>query len=437
MYKVQALLGPAGPSSPDSDSTAESISSNGHIAGYGFPDTFVGATWLHGNADYSLPAGSESIFYDVNDLGEAVGIAQLQNSPTEIAIVRRLGAVLDLSAKVGKGSLALGINNAGLICGWVWNNPKSYIYDTKTSSVSWIDPVAGSQGIGAQSINSSGEVAGGTDGNHAFVFSGGVAKDLGPMAFVTRISDAGVVCGSVGKPWPQNFRAAICDTKSATPAIVEIPLPTGATGSHGEDINNKGDVVGTFWNENTYDGMQSAYIYSNGVSIDLNLLINEPGWHLTFANGINDLGEICGTGTLYGRQMGFLLTPRDLFHGAFTPPDLVGTIFGGVDRDGGGWIYIGGHRIPIGPLGPAIETHKKDALIALAMDGFASFLSQNEARDAIKNSLVRMAHANLEKLIEEREQGVSARSTRQQSIASPTMKSGKYQQSIRRFRFSR
>jgi probable HAF family extracellular repeat protein len=449
MYKVQALLGPAGPLGPDSDSNAHAISGNGHIAGLAWPETFdpgvgtdphlVGATWLHGNPDYSLPISSESVFYDINDLGEAVGLQGFDNSPTEVAIVRRQGAVLDLSPKVGQGSLALGINNAELVCGWVWNNPKSFIYDLKTSSVSWISPVAGAQSVGAQSINASGDVAGSTDTYHAFVFSGGAVKVLGPMAFVTKINDVGVICGSVGKAAPQNFVAAVCDTKSANSKIIELPLPAGATGSHGEDINNKGDVVGTFWNANTYDGTQSAYIYSNGVSVDLNTLINEPGWHLTFANGINDLGEICGTGTLYGRQLGFLLTPKDIFHGAVTLPELVGRILGGVAQDGGGWIVIGGIRIPIGPWGPVMEERpglKRDALIALAMESLASSMSVSATRETLRTSLLEVAHRSLEKLMEQRAQSTQ-RSALQPSETKPLIKSGKRAESLKRFRFSR
>jgi probable HAF family extracellular repeat protein len=269
------------------------------------------------------------------------------------------------------------------------------------------------------------------------VFSGGVIKDLGPMSFVTRINDAGVVCGSVGKAYPQSFNAAMCNTKSASSSIVELPLPPGFIGSHGEDINNKGEVVGTCWTAETYDGAQSAYVYSNGVSTDLNTLISEPGWQLTFANGINDLGEICGEGTLYGRQMGFLLTPKDVFHGGVRFPDLVGTIFGGVDRDGGGWIFIGGLRIPIGPWGPLTETHKKDALIALAMDGLATSISDNESRESVRNSLLQIARTSLERLMEQREQVLSARSSRQESLGKRTRKSGKNFESIRRFKFSR
>ena len=34
------------------------------------------------------------------------------------------------------------------------------------------------------------------------------------------------------------------------------------------------------------------------------------GWVLVSANGVNDAGQIVGSGTLNGAQRGFLLTPR-------------------------------------------------------------------------------------------------------------------------------
>jgi len=34
---------------------------------------------------------------------------------------------------------------------------------------------------------------------------------------------------------------------------------------------------------------------------------------------------------------------------------LVGQIFGGVEVDGGGWIFVNGHVTPIPPLGPVTE----------------------------------------------------------------------------------
>jgi len=52
-----------------------------------------------------------------------------------------------------------------------------------------------------------------------------------------------------------------------------------------------------------------AFIWQNGVVTDLNTLISDPGWVLTIATGINDGGQITGTGTFGGARHAFLLTP--------------------------------------------------------------------------------------------------------------------------------
>jgi probable HAF family extracellular repeat protein len=53
-----------------------------------------------------------------------------------------------------------------------------------------------------------------------------------------------------------------------------------------------------------------AFIWQNGVITDLNTLIpSGTGWVLQQANGINDNGQIVGTGTIGGQAHAFLLTP--------------------------------------------------------------------------------------------------------------------------------
>src|SRR5947209_372241 len=55
-------------------------------------------------------------------------------------------------------------------------------------------------------------------------------------------------------------------------------------------INNLGQIVGT---DNNH-----AFIYNGGTFSDLNTLIDPAsGWTLSSASGINDLGQIVGSGT--------------------------------------------------------------------------------------------------------------------------------------------
>ena len=358
----------------------------------------------------------------------------MDNTPTEIAVLVRNRVVHDLSPAVGVGSLATSINDSGLICGWSWGNPKGWVYDSIAQRViHWIDPLPGKSGSGAQVINAAGDVAGMSD-SHAFLYSG-TLKDLGPAAFVSGLNDAGIVSGSLGKPYPQNFSPAIWDANQPSPTATELPLPAGFTGGHGEGINNHGEVVGSCWNQATYNGIQSAFIYSQGASTDLNTLISDPSWHLEFAEEINDEGQIVGYGTHNGQRTAFIMSSR--FRQSV--PDLVGTLFGAAAEDGSGWLFVGGHPIPVDPWGPwvGMNVAKRDALIGLAIDEIAMYINDRGVREKVRTGLLEGVRTSLETLMtttgESRTPPVGA--SRRPGTARK-MHAGKDETSIRRFQFS-
>ena len=73
-------------------------------------------------------------------------------------------------------------------------------------------------------------------------------------------------------------------------------------------INNFGDIVGHS-SDASFDERR-AFLYANGAIHDLNDLIpRHSGWFLFEANGINDRGEIVGTGIYRERRRAFLLKP--------------------------------------------------------------------------------------------------------------------------------
>lgn len=78
-------------------------------------------------------------------------------------------------------------------------------------------------------------------------------------------------------------------------------------GSYAEayDINNSGQVVGY----SDSDTARCAFLYDDGKMVDLNTLLPAySGWLLQDAKGINDLGQIVGSGYINGEQHAYLLT---------------------------------------------------------------------------------------------------------------------------------
>jgi probable HAF family extracellular repeat protein len=392
-YSIQALPGPN-----NSDSEAFGLNSNGEVAGDAFPEIGIeGVLWVGGTpVPNLLTPESQSILYSVNDAGDAVGIRGFGNTPTEIPILVRGGAPTDLDGALGVGAICTSINNSGVLCGSSVNNPNGFAYDTFANKLTLIPPPTATDHIYATAINQAGNVVGiveHNDNTSSGFFYDGALHDLGSAAFVEGINDKRQVVGSIGVVSPGNFSPKIWDVASDPPAIKSVPLPTSDAfiGAHADGINNEGVVVGTCWTAASYDGDQTAYVYSNGSSTDLNTLISATGWRLQFAAHINDAGMITGTGSFNGQQTAFLLTPA---HSWASVPELVATLlFGGVTFDGGGGGVIGGRRFPVGPWGPEfgwglLSSAKRDALIGMALDEVAKYITDAKVRELVRSAML-------------------------------------------------
>jgi probable HAF family extracellular repeat protein len=434
MYTIEELSGPS-----DSDSEALGINAGGEVSGLAFgAEGQVGVVWSAGSPSFAMADGTQSAFYDINGAGDSVGVEGFDNSPTQKAVLVRGGVTTDLSPTVGVGTVATGINDAGLVCGWGWNSTNAFVFDDAAGVVSVeIVPLPGSSRAVAADINQTGEVVGTSD-DHGFLYSGGVVRDLGQAAFVEHINEAGQVSGSIGKPWPQAFSPGIWDVSAATPTFTEIPVPASFIGGHASGINNKGDVVGTCWTAQSYDGDQTAYVYTGGSSTDLNALIPPgSGWRLQFAERINDDGQIAGIGQLSGQRRAFLLTPTGSGLPWFVPlSELVAIlIFGGVTVDGGGWVILpGGPPIPVGPWEAGwanLPAAKRDALVGLALDEVAKYIQDRKAREAIRRSILENVRKEVDRMLETPGTGKTSGRRRQ---AAARLQSGKLPGALARFR---
>jgi len=162
-------------------------------------------------------------------------------------------------------------------------------------------PFWGSSGQSqASGINNSGQIIGNstigtTQYDNAFLYSGGVMKDLGTLgtsftsfSIATAINDSGQVVGYSSLNNGQNH-AFLYSGKAMT------DLGTlGGQSSEAFAINNSGQVVGFAL---TSGGQSHAFVYTNGVMTDLNSLLPPgSGWTLENALAINNAGDIVGIG---------------------------------------------------------------------------------------------------------------------------------------------
>jgi len=363
----------------------------------------VGTTWPTSN-NPQIVALQKSIISDLNDNGDAVGKFSTESAPYGHAFLLRGGSVIDLVPPLPEQSNALGINNNGLITGFLFLAGRGFVYDSvaKTAPII-IDPLPGQDNSIGNAINNSGAVAG-NSGDHAILFVGGKLLDLG-VASADDINDSGLVAGSIYALPPANSLAAVCDTSKPNPSFTTVPLPPGGfIGSEASAINNKGDVVGGCW---TQLNDWKAFIFTKGASTDLNTLISgSSGWTLQSANDINDNGQIVGSGLLNGQPRPFLLTPISLLNPLTKLIALVGTIIGFQTIDGSGIIFVGGIPIPVGPWGPRVGDYvqKSDIIISLAVEQMATHIGNIQGQTAVRRAALEVARGQIGVLLEKLEQ---------------------------------
>ena len=401
MYSLLPILGP----DPDAPVSAEaySLGNDGQVAGTTFVNYEgqswpVGAQWLNGWLTSTLPPPNHSTLWGINDGLVAVGSTTTNNYATESAIVVDTGNVTDLSALVGPNSWAADVNDQGLVCGG-GTNGVGFLYSVPANRL-----VATVPTLNLAVINNPGEAVGFNGSGKPGVYSvaSGTTKMLDAMESAYGVNDSGIACGAAGTPPTYNAVPGTCDTRQATPVFQPIPLPAGATAGTAMAINNSGDVVGNcvFDDPSFNNGFHfGAFLYQNGTTTLLDTLISDPGWHLEDAFDINDSGQIIGMGRLNGTLMAFMLSPALCWPwlSRLPLPVLVGTLLGGVADGAGGWIILGGRRIPIDPWGPwrQLQPEKRDALIALAIDEIASSISDEATRVQVRTTLVEAATSRL------------------------------------------
>jgi len=172
----------------------------------------------------------------------------------------------------------------------------------------------GSRYSEAFGINDLGQVVG-ESRQHPFFWSQGVMTDVGtlegPTGFALAINNLGQVVGGADTtiPDPSNPGGVLAHAFLWTGGQARDlgTIPSGSN-SEAHGINNQGQIVGL---ECCAGDLFDALLWQNGTVVDLNTLIPaSSGWYLAEADGINDRGQIVGWGlNPSGRFDAYLLTP--------------------------------------------------------------------------------------------------------------------------------
>jgi probable HAF family extracellular repeat protein len=202
-------------------------------------------------------------------------------------------------------TFASGINDAGRVVGTTGfgpfeTQPNSPI-NPATDNLNYFGGVASN--ATAVGINNAGDVAGTYFASREFIYPTAVLLKGG---VVSPLADLGI--GGVGAINDSDQVALHLNQTAAFwsgGAVTSIPSTSEGFASA---INNAGHVVGG--GQFGAAPGNHAFLYSDGVTYDLNNLIPaNSGWVLTSANGINDLEQIAGTGTINGQIHAFRLDP--------------------------------------------------------------------------------------------------------------------------------
>jgi probable HAF family extracellular repeat protein len=303
IYDVRAV-GPVGYTSG-----AAAVNGAGEVAGsFQMPDgTSRAFAWRNGAVEVlPVPEGAAQTWaLAISGSGQAGGYMDGASN--------LFGVVWDKPAGIntlGSG-FVMGLNAAGDAAGlFLTPDGMGAAFITHNGQVQMLDQPSGSSWSAANGINASGASAGSV--MVGGLFSAFRADESGQVAVLNglggansharAINGAGQVAGHAQSP---DGRFQAVRWTGATP----LGLGTlGGMNSYAYGIDANGRVIGY---SGLGNGETAAFLFEDGFMYDLNgLLAPGSGWQLLAAYGINDSGQIAGTGIYNGVEQAFLLTPR-------------------------------------------------------------------------------------------------------------------------------
>jgi probable HAF family extracellular repeat protein len=271
---------------PDAGTPDAGNPGGGADAGNPETDAGTGAPDGGGQSDAGAPGGGTP------DAGGGSGGG---GPPTALYTLTDLGPIL------GEGSLPESIDNDGVIVGRTLfqGTPMHFVYDTRNGDIRRVpDPRDGARLF---LVRPNGDGAGNfsppSGGDHAFLWRGGVLKDLGTLG------------GSFSNPLGMNGRGDVVGMASTAPFEDFYPFlftdgsmknlgSLGGRGGKALAVNGSGQVTGNMETDPKCGGCTHAFLFSGGSVRDLGTLGKDPkSPHQTdfsWGTAINEDGQVAG-----------------------------------------------------------------------------------------------------------------------------------------------
>src|SRR5262249_23292978 len=127
----------------------------------------------------------------------------------------------------GVASHLMCINDPGIAAGYVDETGHAFTFDAAAGTIVDLGKPAGFDYAHPTSINNHGDIVGNslssqTRQPHGFLLRNGVYTDLGRVDRIARITDAGLIAGSVYSPALPGWTGVIYDTTQAHPTLQTI-----------------------------------------------------------------------------------------------------------------------------------------------------------------------------------------------------------------------
>ncbi|WP_214436704.1 hypothetical protein [Dendronalium phyllosphericum] len=253
----------------------------------------------------------------INNSGQVVGLLERENSGLGRAVLWQNGALKDIGALYPNGeSFATDINDTGQIIGSSESDGSCLLkVDSSGNVISNSIPFPIRNTL-FQSINNSSQIAGAISREefNAFLAENGVLTELEPLpndtsSLAQNINNFGQIVGYSYSTSGPTFDPKAVVWKNGKITQLET---SNSYLSIAQDISDSGQIVGYNFAANNIYGNTSALLWVNSKVLNLNSLVapNSDKFDvLTKANGINNVGQIVGTGLINGQERAFLATP--------------------------------------------------------------------------------------------------------------------------------